>query len=301
MNDGIVFISVFNLGCIEIAENHLMSLIKSGITNYMAYVTDKESFTILTAKGYKVTHYIDFEVKDKMDFGTDKFNSISYIRYKIINELLKKGKIVWYLDADTVVLANLNELAPELARHFELVMQNDVNMPCTGCMMFFPNKNMIDLTEWMYNNRNVSENDQILFFKLIKQNQVRINLHLLDHHIFPNGLLYFNELHTDPRFAELHIDFRNSRKPVYFVHANWMVGIDKKIEALKSKKLWFGGCTPTPPLGVSTPTPPLVEKPLGVSTPTPPLGVSTPTPPLVESTPTPPLVETAPKRFRVFH
>lgn len=295
--DNVLFISVFNLGCIEIAENHLLSLIKSGINNYMAYVTDKESFTILTAKGYNVTHYIDFDVKDKMDFGTEKFNSISYMRYKIISDLLNEGKIVWYLDVDTVVLANLNELVPILATHFELVMQNDMNMPCTGCMMFFPNKKMIGLAEWIYDNRTATENDQILFFKFIQQNQSGIKLHLLDHHIFPNGLLYFNEMHTDPRFAELHMDFKNSQKPVYFVHANWMVGIDKKIEALKSKNLWFGGSTPTPPL--------VENRPLGVSTPTPPVVVEVP--PLVESTIAgislviSPLAESTEQRFRIFH
>ena len=43
----VLFISVFNMGCIEIAENHLQSLLKNGISNYMAYVTDKESLAFL--------------------------------------------------------------------------------------------------------------------------------------------------------------------------------------------------------------------------------------------------------------
>jgi hypothetical protein len=43
----ILFISVFNLGCIDIAENHIISLLRSGITNYRAYVTDTEGFDIL--------------------------------------------------------------------------------------------------------------------------------------------------------------------------------------------------------------------------------------------------------------
>ena len=57
MENNILFISVFNLGCIEIAENHILSLIKSGIKNYRAYVCDKESFDILTLKGYNVIQY----------------------------------------------------------------------------------------------------------------------------------------------------------------------------------------------------------------------------------------------------
>jgi lipopolysaccharide biosynthesis glycosyltransferase len=237
--ENIVFISVFNKGCIEIAENHLVSLVKSGIKNYMAYVTDGESFEILKTKGYQVKYDMDFATKDKMDFGTEKFNAISYMRYAIINKLLKEGKTVWYLDVDTVVLANLNQIVPELLSNFELVMQHDINMPCSGCMLFPPSQKMIDLTEWMYNNRTTDENDQIRLVKLLQETNTGINLYLLDHHHFPNGLLYFNELHTDPKFAELHADFKNSQKQVYFVHANWMVGIDKKIQALKSKNLWF--------------------------------------------------------------
>jgi hypothetical protein len=46
----ILFISVFNLGCIEIAENHILSLIHNGIMNYRAYVTDTDSFDILIKK-----------------------------------------------------------------------------------------------------------------------------------------------------------------------------------------------------------------------------------------------------------
>ena len=89
LTDSILFVSVFNLGCIEIAENHLISLKKVGIENYMAYVTDLESLHILTEKGYNVT-YLDSEVKvmkEKQDFGTEKFNDISYLRYSIINKL----------------------------------------------------------------------------------------------------------------------------------------------------------------------------------------------------------------------
>ena len=53
----ILFISVFNLGCLEIAENHIVSLIRNGVSNYRAYVTDTESFDILIKKGYNVIYY----------------------------------------------------------------------------------------------------------------------------------------------------------------------------------------------------------------------------------------------------
>jgi hypothetical protein len=235
----VLFISVFNFGCIEIAENHLLSLIKCGITNYLAYVTDKESFDILSAKGYNVEQINIDTHKEKQDFGTENFNTISYLRYKIINKLLKEDKIVWYLDVDTVVLANLNQIVEQLLSNNELVMQNDLNMPCTGCMLFSPTKKMIELTNTIYDNKTPLMNDQILFLNIVQQNRFNIKLHLLDCRHFPNGLIYFNERHPDPKFKQLHDDFKNSQKPVFFVHANWMVGIDTKIKALQSKNLWY--------------------------------------------------------------
>lgn len=160
-----IFISVFNLGCIEIAENHILSLIKSGIKNYRAYVTDKESFDILTLKGYNVIRYDDFEIKDKMDFGTSNFNNLSFIRYKIINQLLKENNIVWYLDVDTVVLCDLNLVIKYFINEkYDLIMQDDINVPCSGCMLYFPNKKTIELTHDMYNNKTSSDNDQRIIF-----------------------------------------------------------------------------------------------------------------------------------------
>jgi len=249
----VLFISVFNMGCIEIAENHLQSLLKNGITNYMAYVTDNESVEFLTNKGYNVSAIplaVGAEpLKEKQDFGTENFNTISYLRYYIINKLLSEGRNVWYLDVDTVVLYNLNLLVPQLlAQKFDLSMQNDMNMPCTGCMLFAANYKTKQLTETIYQNRTSRENDQIMMFTILKQNRFNLNLHLLNPGHFPNGLLYFSELHTDPRYESLHTQFKNAKLPVYFVHANWMVGVDTKIKALKSKNLWLGE-TPTPPGG----------------------------------------------------
>ena len=233
----ILFISVFNLGCIEIAENHIVSLVKNNITNYRAYVTDEESFNILNKKGYNVQYYSSQHSNEKMDFGTEGFNNLSFIRYKIINELLNEGKIVWYLDTDTVVLYDLNRLVQEFTNK-DIVMQNDINMPCSGCMLLFPNNITNQITDIVYNLRTSSQNDQIILAQLLIQNQTSIKTHLLDHEMFANGLLYFNELSDNPDFRKIQLDFKKTEKPLYFVHANWMVGIDTKINALKNNGLW---------------------------------------------------------------
>ena len=238
MENNILFISVFNLGCIEIAENHILSLIKSGIKNYRAYVCDKESFDILTLKGYNVIQYDDFDIKDKMDFGTSNFNNLSFYRYKIINQLLKENNIVWYLDVDTVVLYDLNLVVEAtIANNYDLMMQNDINMPCSGCVLYFPNNKTIELTEHIYNSKTSSENDQIILRDYLHKNKIRLNLLPIEQ--FPNGLLYFNDLHNHPYYRNFQIQFKKSQSQVYFVHANFMVGINTKINALKSKKLWY--------------------------------------------------------------
>jgi len=233
----ILFISVFNLGCIEIAENHIVSLLRSGITNYRAYVTDIECFNLLIKKSYNVVYYPIQQSTQKMNFGTSGFNDLSYVRYKIINELLNENKTIWYLDVDTVVLHDLNPLVSNFIGK-DIVMQNDINMPCSGCMLCYPTDVCKEITNIIYNSRTSSENDQILLAQLLYNNK-NIQLQLLDHEMFANGLLYFNELSNHEMYRRLQLEFKNTQKPLYLVHANWMVGVETKINELKKKNLWY--------------------------------------------------------------
>jgi hypothetical protein len=91
----------------------------------------------------------------------------------------------------------------------------------------------------IYENRTHKEGDQIIMLHILKQNPNTIKIMALNTLQFPNGLIYFNELHDNPKYRELQIKFRQSILPVYFVHANWMIGMETKINALKKKGLWF--------------------------------------------------------------
>lgn len=240
MNE-LIFISVFNYGAIEIAKNHLQSLINNNIQNYIAYVTDEESYNELLQSNYKVKKYIskiDNINKDEKNFDTQDFNTLSYIRYIIINDLLNQGKTVWYLDTDIVVLQNLNDYYNSLPKNFDILFQNDINMLCSGCMLINPNIKTLDLTNYMYSIKNNIYNDQIILNNLIQKYNI-YNIGIFNENNFPNGLLYFNELKNEPYFREVQIKFKNSSEPLYLVHANYMIGISNKINALKSKNLWF--------------------------------------------------------------
>jgi hypothetical protein len=244
MSKELLFISVFNLGGITLALNHLESLRRQNIKNYKAYVTDQESYDIVKEKGHPVEIVIEDSdtslTKDKANFGTHEFNTMSYTRYKVILDLLNKGQNVWYLDIDTVVLQNLNDVYDELKNtRYHAVMQDDINMLCTGCMLLFPKPVTIKLVQSIYENRTSADNDQIILLNILMNNPNAINILPLNKLQFPNGLLYFSELNDNPNYRELQLQFRQSNYPVYFVHANWMVGMETKIDAFKKKRLWF--------------------------------------------------------------
>jgi len=241
MQNKLLFISVFNLGGIELALNHLESLKRQNIENYMAYVTDQECYNIVFKKGYKVEllKYEDI-TQEKADFGTIHFNDLSYVRYKVMENLLVKGQPVWYLDVDTVVLQNLNDVYDELKySNYDIAMQDDINMYCTGCMLLFPKPITLKLVKSIYFNKSNEENDQIILFKILNDNPNKIKIFKLNKFQFPNGLLFFNDLNNDVHLRELQLLFVQSQHPIYLVHANWMVGIETKITAFKSKGLWF--------------------------------------------------------------
>ena len=240
--DNLLFISVFNYGCIEIAHNHLESLKKNNIQNYMAYVTDSESFYYLSSRNYNVKIVDDVQyTKEKSDFATKKFNELSYLRYKIISNLLEENKTIWYLDVDTVVLKDLNKDYNDNYKNidFDIMFQNDINMFCSGCMLFKPIKKNNLLCKLIYNNRNDNNNDQIILRNVLMKIPNLYNIKTFDILKFPNGLLYFNELHDNIQWRKAQEDYRSSPNNTHFVHANWMVGVDTKINAFKSKQLWF--------------------------------------------------------------
>jgi lipopolysaccharide biosynthesis glycosyltransferase len=238
--DNLIFICVSNYGAIELTKNHLTSLRQNGIDNYMAYVTDNESYNELTSLGFNATLFDTITIeKHKMIFGNNDYNYMTYIRYYVIHKLLEEGKKVWYLDVDTVALINLNIVYETLDKSLDIYFQNDINMLCTGCFLIFPNNKTIQLIMCLIKNQNYTNNDQIMMNQILKNNENIFNIDILPKENFPNGLLYFNELSDNLNFRKHQMNFKNSKEPHYFVHANFMVGIDVKMEALKNKQLWF--------------------------------------------------------------
>jgi predicted O-linked N-acetylglucosamine transferase (SPINDLY family) len=258
----LLFISVFDYGSIELALNHLQSLKNNNIKNYMAFVADEKTYNKVKSYNFNVTQIKELNSisnkgcfnKQKI-FGNEDFTEMSFLRYKIINEQLKKYKAIWYLDVDTVVLYDLNKYYENyntkrsndktLPRH-DMIFQNDIHeiTKCTGCALYFSNEKTIKATEHIYNEMNTKIPDQHymnFFLEKVAPNVFIVDM--FDINEFPNGLLFFDEIdliYLDEKFKKIKYEYtkENNKKPL-FIHANWIVSIEKKINALKKKKLWF--------------------------------------------------------------
>lgn len=249
-------ICVFDYGSKELGLNHLISLQRADIDNYMAFVTDERTFKYIKQRGDFNVTFEKFAFSgplitiNKKNFGTQEFNMFSYYRYKIINDLLKKGTTVWYMDVDTVVTPYINNVDLNEYRGRDVVFQNDCHMMCTGCVLYYPTRATVDFTGYIWRNASAEKNDQNLIFDMYNQQKLQgLNYTVLNYLQFPNGLLYFDDedkIEVPPQIIDMKLQFRKNQMlssgetgSVAFVHANWMIGNETKEAALKKKGLWF--------------------------------------------------------------
>jgi hypothetical protein len=246
----LIIISVFNTGSLALAINHLTSLRNQQITNYMAFAQDENTFQTVKSLGFNVQPVSDipFFTNEKKDFGTPDFVAMSFVRYKVIHEMLQKYDAVWYLDVDSVVLADINQyFAKSWASKrnvLDMVFQNDIHMICSGCVLYFSNEKTIQCTKHVYDHMNRYIPDQHFVAGMLQQNPDYFQIELMDYMDFPNGLLYFDSSDTigvPPNLAYLKKDYndRKGDRSPQFVHANWMVGNENKERALRKYGLFY--------------------------------------------------------------
>jgi hypothetical protein len=244
----IVFVSVFNYGCIDLALNLLQSIRNNSFEkHHICYVTDNESYYLIKKQNYNVELFSSLSFnKDKNDFDSIEFNNISYARYYVLKELASKYNNMWYIDTDIVILSNLYDYYINQIKNknikYDLIFQNDINMRCTGCfLMRTSDKTLKWIENMIENKRNIG--DQIILREIIQRGLLDgYTVRLFLNHKFPNGLLYFAELNDNPHMRQHQIEYRNRPNrgsEAMLVHANYMIGIDTKIEAFKKHNLWF--------------------------------------------------------------
>ncbi len=236
----IILVSVYNYGCIDLALNFLESLKRVNLADkHVSYVTDEKSFEVLKEKGYNVELFNEFDItEEKIDFGTNNFNMLCFIRYAVYYKLLKSYDYVWCLDVDTVVLGDIVSYFLNSGYvDCDITYQLDMDSFCGGCFVLKSNAKTKAFIKNVFEARNVHLNDQQYInnrvFRLLgASNPLKIGAFGL--YSFINGGIYFGD-----GYQAYKQKLKESTEPVYFVHANYMVGIDTKIKALKEKGLWY--------------------------------------------------------------
>ena len=252
MDNKLIYVSIFNDGMIELAENHLISLKKNNITNYIAYTTGERSYKYLTIKGFNVQLYnFENQVNHEMKWCNKDFLNFEKIRMRIIKDLLNTYERVFYLDVDIVVLNNLNNVFTKDVGEFDIIIQDDQFMPCIGCVLFVntpKTKNLINsLLEVEYK---INLQNEFLRQMNMARMVHGIKVSLLSLIYYPNGLLYFGLRYINPTHDNM-VLFENSKNvrkqiiqskrnnTIQLVHANYMAGSQNKIRAFKDFGLWY--------------------------------------------------------------
>lgn len=241
-----IIINLYNDGMLELAENQLLSFEKVGITKYLSFTTGKYSYNYLKQKGYNVVLYNTDDVQLELDWGSDKFIDMERLRFKLISDLLKEYKCIFYLDVDIVLLKNIEPFF-EINNEKCLYIQNDLNMPCIGCMLLYNNVILCNmLNEFISVSSNISL--QNLFLSYIKKYNINFNFFPIE--TFPNGLIFFGENNIimnecNKQLLKLTTDIRNitknnfKNKNIFLIHANYMTGIETKKKAFNDFNLWY--------------------------------------------------------------
>ena len=235
----IILVSVYNYGCIDLALNFLESLKKVNLADkHVSYVTDQKSFDVIKEKGYQVELFNDFSItEEKMNFQEKDFVKLCYIRYAVFYKLLDSYDYVWCLDVDTVVLGDIvNYFFNSGCINFDIIYQLDMDSLCGGCFVLKSSPVTKNFVKYIFEARDNKINEQIYFNRFFASlgDKNPLKLGVFSMFSFINGGIYFGD-----GYQEHKQKLKESKEPVYFVHANYMVGIDTKIKALKEKGLWY--------------------------------------------------------------
>ncbi len=244
MIDDILFISVFTKGYRDLAVNHLISLRKVGILNTLSFCNDSKTVEILNYRGFKTKEF-PFEMnEDLFDPPSENFNKFSFVKYILIDTLLKDYKYVWYLDVDTVIIKDIRNLV-DLTKNVDIYIQNDINVLLSGGMLVSNNEKCKNLMKILWDKQNDKYCDQLILNGVLQNEKLNIKGEILSMGHFRPGIFFFNNnslLNLSPKVLKIRNIFLNDKTidiiPA-LIHANFIVGINNKINALKSKRLWF--------------------------------------------------------------
>ena len=227
-----------NYGMVDFCDNAIKSLRLVGVTNDVVVgCTDIESFDHYTGVENVTPYDSSFVECDEshQDWGTVGFRKITQNKFPTIKDLLKTNESVLYFDNDIFFKENPQKLIDSFKKtDVDIFIQSDEPTTpfCTGFFLIKSNKKTDNFVDKIIDKNNKEQKagrhqfgDQMSFIHTFQTNVGIVRLSVLERRIFPNG----HALMKNDYFKDDYV----------IAHANYVIGLDKKRELLKSIDGWL--------------------------------------------------------------
>lgn len=223
-----------NAAHIKMCENMMLSAEKHfDITPYI-YCMDKESkdYFLQTKWNTNVRECSFVACKSgALDWGTPDYRVLIRNKFFAIKEVLLETNLpVLFCDSDIFFFKNPIPYLESIHHQHSVNIITQTDPPhtpiCTGFICLYPTQDVftaIDFVNQQATDFSKVFDDQLGFIQAVYQN--RLSFYSLEQSLFPNGNTFFNEKKLCP--------------DKYIIHANYMVGHDTKVTALKGASAWI--------------------------------------------------------------
>lgn len=250
-NNGSIILTSANCGYLRIVENWIYHVRRLGISNWAVVCDDLESYEFLGSRypGHVLRQatFHSFPQRRALGkyfiYGSTEFKTINARRAHTIADFLRHGLTVHYMDSDTALLR-----VPEQRAGYDLVVGHDLGVcfnsemhedgkllrqfegvvggVCACNLFAYPTDATIKLMHEWSNMCRATGNDDQDVLKLI----------------FPNASATYLKAYVEKRQYPSGWQVDNCGQSVLesaaWIHANWLIGYDKKVEFLKRHGGW---------------------------------------------------------------
>lgn len=217
------YITYANFGYLSLTKNLIESFKKLNIDSLLTVIcTDLESYQELN-----INNKLFFNInlyKENLNFGSNEFNKFTVYKLYIILEQLQNTDKLVYVDSDIYFYKNPTEVLSFLFNYTEFFIQSDLpgTPVSTGFVGFKKTANNIKLLENTIDSMNKLNGESWWCDQNYMISEIQKSTHypvVLPTHLFPNGHYSFN--------------YKGDMTQAYLIHANYVVGLQQKIDKLK--------------------------------------------------------------------
>ncbi|CEM28239.1 unnamed protein product [Vitrella brassicaformis CCMP3155] len=241
---GLIILTTVNCGMVDFAVNWARSIQRQGIKSFLIICYDDKCMEILTQV---FPHNVarappEKQISSAATKWLDKnFISLCKERPYFFREILLRGFSVLFNDVDMVWRKNVvNHLGN--GKRIVLQLDNPHAHHFCGCFQYFPvaPESFMLIQEWerqmqREEMQRKDYGDQEGLNRAVKEMQRNFTVHVLPQKLFPSGRGFFGVArpHPSERLTP------EERQQVVAVHANWIIGRERKKAQLEKYGLWL--------------------------------------------------------------